>query len=72
MTYLREMADGTKIEYRRFPWHSTILHLEHRVLRPDGTPYDETWFPVTDSHLLSLQQQGSDIVEILAQEGELC
>lgn len=69
-TYILERPDGVKIEYRRFPWHDTVLHMEHRELRRDGTPHDDTWYRVTDSHLLWIQLQGSDIVRLLAEQGQ--
>lgn len=64
-TYLYEQGDGKLLEYRRHPYDPEILHLQGRVLRPDGTPYDDQWFRVTDAELLWLQRTGSDIVEIL-------
>lgn len=58
---------GPTVEYRRHPYHPTVLHLECRALREDGTPHDERWFRVTDSHLLNLQRAGgSHIVKSLS------
>lgn len=58
---------GHTIEYRRNPYDPVVLHLEHRVLRSDGTPYDDQWFRVSDGHLLDLQHQpgGVDVVDRL-------
>lgn len=64
-TYIHERVDGKLVEYRRYPYEPDILHMEGRVLRPDGTPHDEQWFRVTDVELLWLQRTGSDIVELL-------
>lgn len=66
--------DGVKIEYRRrADSGNEILHLEHREMRPDGTPHDDRWYTVTDSHLLWMQchghaDQGRDIVDNLKAE----
>lgn len=68
-TYIRECGDGMLVEYRRHPHDPVILHLEHRLLRRDGTPHDERWYPVRDAHLLGLQLSGSDIVDLLAGQG---
>ena len=64
-TCLHEMADGTLVEYRRRP-HPAALLLECRVLRPDGRPYQDGWYPVSDRELLRLQIDGSDIVSLPA------
>jgi hypothetical protein len=63
-----ETRDGRRVEYRRVA-HPTVLVLEHRCLRPDGLPHDDRWYPVSDSHLLALEESGSDIVSLPA-EGE--
>lgn len=65
MTYIHEGPDGLKVEYRRVPAPYPALVLEHRVLRPDGRPYEDGWYHVTDDHLTWLQQDGSDIVALL-------
>lgn len=67
-THLHERIDGKLIEYRRHPYDPGILHLEGRVLRPDGTPYDGRWFRVTDAELLFLGRQETDILERLSDE----
>jgi hypothetical protein len=67
-TYIHERADGKLVEYRRHPWDPVILHMEGRVLRADGTPYDERWYRTGDSELLRLQEVGSDIVRLLSEE----
>ncbi len=67
-TYVHEQGDGRLVEYRRHPYHPTVLHLEGRVLKPDGTPHDDCWFRVSDSELLGLQEQGSDIIELLSKK----
>lgn len=64
---IHERPDGTKLEVRRkTPHHATILFLEARELKRDGTPHDDKWYPVSDSLLLGLQEAGSDIVGALA------
>lgn len=65
-TYLHEQPEGAPIEYRRHPWHPTVLYLEARLLRHDGTPYDDSWYPVSNDEILRLVQSGSDIVDLLA------
>ena len=68
-TRLYTADDGTQVEYRRHPFDPVVLHLEHRLLRPDGTPYGDGWHPVTDRHLLALQlasPEGREIVQALA------
>lgn len=67
-TYIHEAADGVLVEYRRGTYDSRALFLESRVLKPNGTPHDDRWFPVSDSELLAVQLTGSDIVELLSQE----
>jgi hypothetical protein len=62
-TYIHERPGGDLVEYRRHPDPS--LYLQHRVLRKDGHPHDDQWWLVSDSHLLTLQSSGSDIVSIL-------
>jgi hypothetical protein len=61
-TYTHERPDGTLVEYRRHP--DPAVYMQHRVLRRDGHPFDDKWWPVSDDHLLTLQMS-SDIVEIL-------
>jgi hypothetical protein len=58
-TYVLERFDGVKTEIRRAA-HSGggVLHLEHRELKPDGTPHDDRWYRVTDAYLLWMQQGG--------------
>jgi PAS domain-containing protein len=70
MTLIHEDAAGRKIEFRRVrrPGRDGILDLEHRVLRPDGTPHPDGWYPVDAAMLLWLQRAGSDIVTLLAGE----
>lgn len=68
-TYLHEREDGRLVEYRRHPYDPGILHLEARVLRGDGTPYDGRWFRVGGEELLGLQVAGSDVVDVLSREG---
>lgn len=65
-THIYLWSHGARVEYRRRPYHPTILFLEHRELRTDGTPYDERWYPVSDAHLLGLQRQGSVALDLLA------
>jgi hypothetical protein len=65
-TYIHERIDGCLVEYRRHPYDPDILHLQGRVLRPDGTPYDDGWYRTSDAELLRLQLAGSDVVELLA------
>ena len=65
-TYIHEASDGRKIEYRRVDDNPVVLHLESRVLRPDGTPYDDGWYRVTDEQLCWLQRDGgADLVQNL-------
>lgn len=56
------------VEYRRVFEQPTVLDLEHRELKPDGIPHNDTWYRVTDSHLLHMQQtdDGAAIVRHLA------
>lgn len=68
-TMIHEATDGKLVEYRRFPYDPTILFLEARELRRDGTPYDDRWYLVTDAGLLNLQLSGSDIVDELSRDG---
>lgn len=68
-TYLHERHDGRLVEYRRHPYDPGVLHLEGRVLRRDGTPYDGRWFRAEAEELLGLQLAGSDIVDVLSREG---
>ena len=59
MTYILTRFDGVKIEYRRAAEGGDIvLNLEHRELKPDGTPHDDQWYSVSDSHLLWMQHHG--------------
>lgn len=64
---IHERADGTKIEYRRASSAAGTLCLESRVLRRDGTPHPDGWYPVGDAELVGLQQAGSDIVALLGE-----
>ncbi len=66
--YTDTKDDGSVVEYRRHPWDETILFVEHRVLRPDGTPYNDRWFPISDLELLQLQRAETGIVEALEKE----
>jgi hypothetical protein len=70
-TVIHERADGALVEYRRHPWDPVILHMEGRVLRRDGTPYDERWYRTGDSELLRLQEAGSDVVKLLAAQRDV-
>ena len=65
ITYIHERADGKLVEYRRYPYDPTILHMQGRVLRQDGNPYDDQWYTISDVELLRLQRC-SDIVEHLS------
>jgi hypothetical protein len=67
-TYLHEIPGGGLAEYRRVHRTPTVLDLESRLLLPNGQPYDDQWWPVTDSQLLAIQKVGSDIVQLLAAE----
>jgi hypothetical protein len=67
-TYIHEAGDGRLIEYRLGPRHPCVLFVEHRLLRPGGTPYDERWYPLPDAHLSAIQREGSDIIELLSEE----
>ncbi len=64
-THIHERVDGKLVEYRRHPYDPDILHLEGRVLQPNGMPFDDQWFRVGDAELLQLQR-ASDIVDILS------
>lgn len=64
MTCIREYADGRKIEYRRATQFPSVIILEHRELRPDGTPHDDRWYRVSDAHFADLSV-GSDIIQRL-------
>lgn len=66
MTLRHERRNGEIVEYRRHPYDSAILHMEGRVLRPDGTPFDDRWYRTSDSEMLNLQESGSDIVQLLS------
>lgn len=67
-TYLHEDARGEVVEYRRKPGRRDILFIEGRVLRPDGTPFDDQWWLISDAEMVRLQHVGSDIVELLHEE----
>ncbi len=67
-TYTDTKDDGSIVEYRRHPLDPTIILMESRVLKPDGTPHDDRWFPVSDWELLNLQRAGTGIVEALSKE----
>lgn len=64
-TYIHERSDGCLVEYRRHP-HPVALLLEGRVLRPDGTPYADDWYAVSDSELERVARN-TDIVALLAE-----
>ena len=66
ITHIHENPDGILIEYRRYPYNPAVLHMQSRVLRPGGIPYDEQWYRVSDAESLWLQHTGSDIVTLLA------
>lgn len=65
----RRPADGALIEYRRNPYDPGILNLEARGLKPDGTPYADEWFPITDETFAFLQrtEAGRDLIDRLWQ-----
>lgn len=58
MPMLHHHAVGL-VEYRRHPWDPGVLRLECRLLRADGTPYDDRWYPVTDESLAAIQRDGA-------------
>lgn len=45
------------IEYRLSPRsNAVVLRLDHRILKDDGTPHDDRWWPVSDRHLADMQR----------------
>lgn len=58
-------------EYRRYPYDPNVLFLECRLLKLDGTPHDNRWYPVSDAHLTDIQwfAEGREIVKRLSQLG---
>ena len=72
-TYLHEESareGGRLTEYRRGESGPGVLRLECRVLRPDGTEYDDRWWPVSDAQLVNLQLAGTNIIDLLKLEAE--
>lgn len=63
---IHETGYGAKIEFRRVFKRRGIIDLEQRQLKNDGNPSGEDWYPVTDLQMLNMQQNGSDIIQILS------
>lgn len=59
-TYLHETPAGDKIEFRR-----VAERIEHRLLKRDGTPHADGWYPVTDAMRLALDRAESDVLRLL-------
>jgi len=65
-SYLHERSDNALVEYRRvFGRTGADFEMEGRVLRPDGTPYSELWFPTNAEEMTCLSNAGSDILDLL-------
>jgi hypothetical protein len=69
LTLTHDFGSGRLVEYRRGR-HACpdILHLEARVLRPDGSPYNDRWYPVSDQGLLTIGNANRKLVDQLAAE----
>lgn len=66
---IHQFPDGRFVEYRRGSYDPVVLHLEHRELRPGGTPHNDQWYPVTDVGLLLLQRAGgTNLIDQFARE----
>lgn len=63
-THIHRYDGGQLIEVRRQPWDPVMLWLQARMLRPDGRPYDDQWYPVSDAAMLTLERH-SDIIRLL-------
>ena len=60
-TMIREYPHGLKIEFRAYqanwgPW------IEHRELKPDGTPHNESWYPISDAAWVNLAHKAPEIL----------
>lgn len=64
-THRRLDPSGRLVEYRRYPADPTILFLQSRVLQPDGTPFGNRWYHVSDTELLRLGRYEPDLLDLL-------
>jgi hypothetical protein len=71
MTFLTKLPDGRIAEYRRHPRDPVVLHIQARVLKPDGTPYDDQWYPINDAELLRLNRFEPELLDRLATAGDV-
>lgn len=55
-------------EFRRFPFHPTIVYMQHRILKRDGTPHDENWYECKTWMMRHLRECGSDILELIEEQ----
>ena len=60
--------DGRTVEYRRHPYDPGILFFAGRVLKLDGMPHDERWYPCDDSMLLWLNHAAPEVLTRLWEE----
>lgn len=67
-TCVLQIPSRPPVEYRRRFGRPSILDLENRELKADGTPHSDEWFTVTDLHLRNLQylDEGREVVNFFA------